>query len=111
MVYSASVAGGRPEREQDSWPPQSPVRQLPLPPLKEHPVRAHILPALVPAGTLMLDVWPAPSAKPPPTGMPAGQIVEPQLFLMLKVAALAPAAKTARRRKSTAEVAIAGSSS
>jgi hypothetical protein len=77
--------------------------------LKEHPVRPHILPALVPAGTLMLDVRPESSWKPPPTGMPAGHTVEPQLLVMVNVAALAPAAKTASRTKSTAEqVAIAG---
>jgi len=41
---------------------------------------------------------------PPPTGMAAGHTVELQLFLTVKVAALAPAAKVARRRKRTKEM-------
>ena len=44
--------GSSPESVQESTPPQSPVWQLPLPSLKEHPLRPHTLPDCVPVGTL-----------------------------------------------------------
>jgi hypothetical protein len=95
--------GGCPDSVHDSAPPQSPVWQLPLPPLKEHPVRPHTLPDWVPAGTSTVHVCPGSSCVPPPTGVAAGHTVEPQLLVMVNVAALALAAKAASKSNRTAE--------
>jgi hypothetical protein len=103
IVNSASVIGGCPDRVQEKAPPQSPVVHRPLPPLKEHPVRPHTLPDWVPAGTVMVQVPPGLSCAPPPTGVAAGHTMKLHLLVMVKVAALAPATKAARRRKTTEE--------
>lgn len=44
--------GSSPESVQESTPPQSPVWQLPLPSLKEHPLRPHTLSDYVHVGTM-----------------------------------------------------------
>jgi hypothetical protein len=54
----------------------------------------------------MVHVCPGSSCVPPPTGVAAGHTVEPQLLVMVNVAALAVPTKAARRsRLSTEEAA------
>jgi hypothetical protein len=61
---------------QESAPLQSPVWQLPLPPLKEHPMRPHTLPDWMPTGTSTVHDCPGSSCVPPPTGVAAGHTVD-----------------------------------
>ena len=76
-------------------------------------MRPHTRPELVPAGTNRLHVCPGSSRRPPPTGVAAGYTVKPQLFLMVKVEALAPATEVAARssRRIEDEEAAIGASS
>ena len=76
-------------------------------------MRPHTRPELVPAGTNRLHVCPGSSRRPPPTGVAAGHTVKPQLFLMVKVEALAQATEVAARstRRIEDEEAAIGASS
>ena len=70
-------------------------------------MRPHTLPDWVPAGTSTVHVCPGSSCVPPPTGVAAGHTVEPQLLVMVNVAALALVATKAATRRKRAEEAAA----
>jgi len=84
---SASVTGGWPLREQESAPPQSPVRHEPRLAINEQPVRPHRRSLEVPAGMLSFHLCPGLSCVPPPTGVAAGHTVKLQLLVMMITAA------------------------
>nr|GMD81417.1 hypothetical protein C2845_PM04G30420 [Ipomoea batatas] len=69
---SARVFGGLPHPVNCNTPPQSPVSHEPLPlPSKLQFLRPHIRAMAVPGGTLMFQLWPRSSRRPPPTGVAA----------------------------------------
>nr|GLL45166.1 hypothetical protein C2845_PM04G30420 [Ipomoea trifida] len=69
---SARVLGGFPHPVHCNTPPQSPVSHEPLPlPSKLQFLRPHIRAMAVPGGTLMFQLWPRSSRRPPPTGVAA----------------------------------------
>jgi hypothetical protein len=55
---------------------------------------------------MIVHVPPGFSCVPPPTGVAAGHTVNPQLLVIVKVEALAPATKAARRSKRIEQAAI-----
>nr|GMD80032.1 hypothetical protein C2845_PM04G30420 [Ipomoea batatas] len=73
---SARVFGGLPHPVHCNTPPQSPVSHEPLPlPSKLQFLRPHIRAMAVPGGTLMFQLWPRSSRRPPPTGVAAAHTV------------------------------------
>lgn len=72
---SASVFGGEPQPWHSNSPLQSPVSHLPRPlASKVHLVRPQMRAMVVPGATVMDQVWPGSSWRPPP-GEAAAQTV------------------------------------